>query len=317
MACNLKHLTYSLLLFISLIGSSIADDEDLLEWVQQDNRRFLNAVLRVSNLNRTIEFYTQSLGMTVLRKREIPEKDSFGAVLGYGPEESQFVLRLKQIHEGESLDIGTAYGHFGIATEDAYGLVDIIRAGGGVITREPGTLPGLSQIFAFVEDPDGYSIEILERPPTPFPINHINLHVVDLDRAIQFYQQALGLQLILIFDNPLEQYTMAIMGFDTNFTQITTVELQYNYNVTEYTSGNGYIQVAISTDDVFTSADEVELVIQELGGSIIRAPDENNKTFSFLDPEGFKTVLVENQVLVENRLKKQRGKLQGISIASE
>ncbi|OMP04397.1 hypothetical protein COLO4_09678 [Corchorus olitorius] len=293
MACNLKHLTCSLLLFISLIGSSIADDdEDLLEWVQQDNRRFLNAVLRVSNLNRTIEFYTQSLGMTVLRKREIPENDSFGAVLGYGPQDSQFVLRLKQIREGENLDIGTAYGHFGISTEDAYGLVEIIRAGGGVITREPGTLPGTTQIFAFVEDPDGYSIEILERPPTPAPINHINLHVVDLDRAIQFYQQALGLQLILRFDNPLEQYTMAIMGFDTNLTQITSVELQYNYNVTEYTSGNGYIQVAISTDDVFESADAVELVIQELGGTIIRAPDENNKTFSFLDPEGFKTVFL-------------------------
>ncbi|OMO83498.1 hypothetical protein CCACVL1_11378 [Corchorus capsularis] len=300
MASNLKHLTYSLLLFLFLqIGSSIAastSDDDLSElWVQQDNRRFLNAVLRVSDLNRTIEFYTESLGMKVLRRREFPEKDYFGAVLGFGPENSQFVLHLKQIHQGEKLEIGTAYGHFGIATEDAYKKVEEIRARGGVIRREPGTLPGLSQIFAFVEDPDGYSIEILERPPTPAPINHIMLQVVVLDRAIQFYQKALGMQLILRFDNPAEQYTIAILGYGTNFTQITSVELQYNYNVTKYTKGNGYIQVAISTDDVFKSVDAVKSVIQELGGKIARAPNQITKTASILDPDGHKTVLVENR----------------------
>ncbi|WRX28479.1 Glyoxalase/fosfomycin resistance/dioxygenase domain - like 7 [Theobroma cacao] len=267
MACS-NRLTYCFLLFLSLIGSSIAasPSDDLLAWVQQDNRRFLNAIIRVTNLNRTIKFYTENFGMKVLRQSDIPHENYSYAVLGFGPEDSHFVLQLRQNYGGEKLKLGTAFAHFGIATQDAYKMVEEIRARGGVITREAGPIEGGTTVFAFIQDPDGYMFELIQRPPTPEPLCQLMLH-----------------------------FAIAMVGYGSNLTQITTVELRYNYNVTEYTEGNGYVQVAINTDDVYKSAAAVELVSQELGGNITQGPDPISKTTSFLDPDGFKTVLVGNR----------------------
>ncbi|XP_021288557.1 putative lactoylglutathione lyase [Herrania umbratica] len=296
MACS-NPFTYCFLLFLSLIGSSIAasPSDDLLAWVQQDNRRFLNAVIRVTNLNRTIKFYTENFGMQVLRQSDIPHEKYSYAVLGFGPEDSHFVLQLRQNYGGEKLKLGTAFAHFGIATQDAYKMVEEIRARGGVITREAGPIEGGTTVFAFVQDPDGYMFELIQRPPTPEPLCQLMLHVSDLDSAIQFYEKALGMKLLQKYDSPEEQFAIAMVGYGSNLTQITTVELRYNYNVTEYTQGNGYVQVAINTDDVYRSAAAVKLVSQELGGNITRGPDPISKTTSFLDPDGFETVLVDNR----------------------
>lgn len=245
--------------------------ENVLEWVQKDNRRFLHAVYRVGNLERTIKFYTECLGMKLLRQRDIPEEKYSNAFLGYGPEDSHFVLELTYNYGVESYDIGTGFGHFAIATEDIYKLVEDVRAKGGNITREPGPVKGGSTVIAFVKDPDGYLFELIQRGPTPEPLCQIMLRVGDLDRAIIFYEKACGMKLLRKSDNPSYKYTIAMMGY-ANEEETTVLELTYNYGVTEYTRGNAYAQVAISTDDVYKSAEAVRVVTQELGGKITREP---------------------------------------------
>nr|XP_023902339.1 lactoylglutathione lyase GLX1-like [Quercus suber]POE48197.1 lactoylglutathione lyase [Quercus suber] len=309
-----KQFAYCIVLFLYLIGSSMAahttPDDDVLGWVKKDNRRFLHADIRVGDLNSTIKFYTESLGMKLLSQKDFPEQKYSKAIVGFGPQDTHFVLELTYIYGVDKYDIGTGFGHFGIATQDIYTVVENIRAKGGVITREPGPIAeGGSTIFAFVQDPNGYSFELLQRPPTPEPLCQILLNVLDLDRAIEFYEEALGMNLLQKYDNPQEQFSMAMVGYGSNLTQTTVLELRYNYNVTEYTKGDGYAQVAIGTDDVYKSAAAVKLVTKELGGQIIlppvSIPTTNAKITSFVDPDGWKTDLVDNEDYLKQLQKKE------------
>ncbi|CAN6546700.1 unnamed protein product [Malus baccata var. baccata] len=243
-------------------------------------------------------FYTEALGMKLLRKRDIPEEKYSNAFLGFGPEDSHFVVELTYNYGVSSYDIGTGFGHFAIATPDVKKLVEDVRAKGGNVTREPGPVKGGTSVIAFVKDPDGYTFEIIQRPSTPEPLCQVMLRVGDLERSIKFYEKALGLKLLRTIERPEYKYTIAILGYAEE-DQTTILELTYNYGVTEYTKGNAYAQIAIGTDDVYKSAEAVNLVTQELGGKITRQPGPipglNTKITSFLDPDGWKTVLVDNE----------------------
>ncbi|KAG2678108.1 hypothetical protein I3760_12G128000 [Carya illinoinensis] len=307
-----KQFAYFVVLLLSLIGSSIAariPNDDVLGWVKKDNRRFLHADIRVGDLNRTIRFYTESLGMKLLSQKYFPKLKYSKAVVGFGPRDTHFVLEFTCIHGVEKYEIGTAFGHIGISTQDIYAMVENIRAKGGVITHEPGTVTGPSTIYAFGLDPDGYTYELIQSPPTPEPISQIMLHVADLDRAIKFYEKALGMNLLLKYDSPQEKFTIGMVGYGSNRTQTTVLELKYNYNVTEYTNGNGYAEVAIGTDNVYKSAAAVKLVTKELGGQIILPPGPipqiNTKITSFVDPDGWKTDLVDNKDYLKEVQKKE------------
>ncbi|KAM0869889.1 hypothetical protein ACQ4PT_040390 [Festuca glaucescens] len=193
----------------------------------------------------------------------------------------------------DKYDIGTGFGHFGIATDDVSKTVELIRAKGGKVTREPGPVKGGKTVIAFVEDPDGYKFEILERPGTPEPLCQVMLRVGDLDRAISFYEKACGMELLRKRDNPEYKYTVAMMGYgpeDKN----AVLELTYNYGVTEYDKGNAYGQIAIGTDDVYKTAEVVKLS----GGQVVREagplPGINTKITAILDPDGWKSVFVDN-----------------------
>ncbi|XP_044497454.1 lactoylglutathione lyase GLX1-like [Mangifera indica] len=280
------------------MAEAAAPNAELLEWPKKDKRRMLHVVYRVGDLERTIKFYTECLGMKLLRQRDIPEEKYSNAFLGFGPEESHFVVELTYNYDVSSYDIGTGFGHFGIATQDVYKLVEDIRAKGGIITREPGPVKGGTTHIAFIKDPDGYIFELIQRGPTPEPLCQVMLRVGDIDRSIKFYEKALGMKLLRKVDKPDYKYTLAMMGYADEY-ETTVLELTYNYGVTEYTKGNAYAQVAIGTDDVYKSAEVVNLVTQELGGKITRQPGPipgiNTKITSFLDPDGWKTVLVDNE----------------------
>ncbi|XP_073100187.1 lactoylglutathione lyase [Elaeis guineensis] len=271
--------------------------ENVLEWAQKDKRRFLHAVYRVGDLDRTIKFYTECFGMQLLRKRDIPEEKYSNAFLGFGPEDSHFVVELTYNYGVDKYDIGTGFGHFAIATEDVYKLVENIREKGGKVTREPGPVKGGTTVIAFVQDPDGYLFELIQRGPTPEPLCQVMLRVGDLERSIKFYEKACGMKLLRQKDVPQYKYSIAMMGYAAEY-ETTVLELTYNYGVTEYTKGNAYAQVAISTEDVYKSAEVVDLVSKELGGKITRQPGPipgiNTKITSFLDPDGWKVVLVDH-----------------------
>lgn len=124
--------------------------------------RFLHTMLRVGDLERSIDFYSRVLGMTLLRRKDYPGGEFTLAFLGYGPEEGHHVLELTHNWGTSSYDLGTGYGHLALGVEDIHEVCERIRAAGGRITREPGPMKHGTTVLAFVEDPDGYKIELIE-----------------------------------------------------------------------------------------------------------------------------------------------------------
>ncbi|WP_374409121.1 lactoylglutathione lyase [Hydrogenophaga sp.] len=126
--------------------------------------RLLHTMLRVGNLQRSIDFYTQVLGMQLLRTSENPEYKYSLAFLGFGggnPDQAE--IELTYNWGVEQYELGTAYGHIALGVADAYAACDRIRAAGGQVTREAGPVKGGSTVIAFVTDPDGYKIELIQR----------------------------------------------------------------------------------------------------------------------------------------------------------
>lgn len=127
--------------------------------------RILHTMLRVGDLERSIAFYTDVLGMTLLRRKDYPEGRFTLAFVGYGPESEQAAIELTHNWDTQQYELGTGYGHVALEVEDVYAACDRIRARGGVVTREPGPMKHGSTILAFVQDPDGYKIELLGAKP--------------------------------------------------------------------------------------------------------------------------------------------------------
>ena len=129
--------------------------------------QFLHTMLRVGNLQRAIDFYTQVLGMELLRTSENPQYQYSLAFLGFGGgNPAQAELELTYNWGTDHYDLGTAYGHIALGVPDAYAACEKIRAAGGQITREPGPVKGGSTVIAFVTDPDGYKIELIQTNAT-------------------------------------------------------------------------------------------------------------------------------------------------------
>jgi lactoylglutathione lyase len=119
-------------------------------------------MLRVGDMQRSIDFYTRVLGMTLLRTTDRPEQKYTLAFVGYGNEKDQAVLELTYNYGVDHYDMGGAFGHIAIAVPDAYAACDRIRAAGGTVTRDAGPVKGGSTVIAFVQDPDGYKIELIQ-----------------------------------------------------------------------------------------------------------------------------------------------------------
>ena len=125
--------------------------------------RLLHTMLRVGDLQRSIDFYTQVMGMTLLRTSENPSQNYSLAFLGYGKNPEHAELELTYNHGVSSYELGTAYGHIAIGVPDAYAACEKIRRNGGNVTREPGPVKGGSTVIAFITDPDGYKVELIQR----------------------------------------------------------------------------------------------------------------------------------------------------------
>lgn len=124
--------------------------------------RLLHTMIRVGDLDRSLDFYTRVLGMQLLRKQDYPDGKFTLAFVGYGPEETHAVIELTHNWETSSYDLGTGFGHVALGVDDIYGTCDKIRAAGGKVVREPGPMKHGTTVIAFVEDPDGYRIELIE-----------------------------------------------------------------------------------------------------------------------------------------------------------
>lgn len=125
--------------------------------------RILHTMLRVGDLDRSIKFYTEVLGMHLLRRNDYPDGKFTLAFIGYQDESEGAVIELTHNWGVESYDLGTGYGHVALEVEDAYAACAEIKARGGVVTREAGPMKHGTTVIAFVQDPDGYKVELIQR----------------------------------------------------------------------------------------------------------------------------------------------------------
>ena len=124
--------------------------------------RLLHTMLRVGNLQRSIDFYTRVMGMTLLRTTERPEQKYSLAFLGYGSNPEHAEIELTYNHGVDQYELGTAYGHIALEVPDAYAACEAIKARGGRVVREAGPMKHGTTVIAFVEDPDGYKVELIQ-----------------------------------------------------------------------------------------------------------------------------------------------------------
>jgi len=125
--------------------------------------RMLHTMLRVGDLDKSIDFYTQVLGMKMLRRKDYPDGKFTLAFVGYGDEADHTVIELTHNWDTKSYDIGNGFGHLAIAVPDAYKACEDVKQRGGKVTREAGPMKHGTTVIAFVEDPDGYKIEFIQR----------------------------------------------------------------------------------------------------------------------------------------------------------
>jgi len=125
--------------------------------------RILHTMLRVGDLQRSIDFYTQVLGMKLLRRKDYPDGKFTLAFVGYDTEDKSAALELTYNWGVESYESGNAYGHVAIEVDDAYQACEAVKASGGKVTREAGPMKHGSTVIAFVQDPDGYKVEFIQR----------------------------------------------------------------------------------------------------------------------------------------------------------
>ena len=126
--------------------------------------RILHTMLRVGHLERSLSFYTEVLGMKVLRRKDYPDGKFTLAFVGYGEESQTAVIELTHNWGVDKYELGNAYGHIAVEVEDAYKACEEVKKRGGKVTREAGPMKHGTTVIAFVEDPDGYKIEFIQRP---------------------------------------------------------------------------------------------------------------------------------------------------------
>lgn len=127
--------------------------------------RILHTMLRVGNLQRSLDFYTQVLGMQLIRQKDYPDGRFTLAFVGYGPESETAVLELTHNWDTESYELGNGFGHIAVEVDDAYRACEEVKKRGGKVTREAGPMKHGTTVIAFVEDPDGYKIEFIQKKP--------------------------------------------------------------------------------------------------------------------------------------------------------
>ncbi|KAK9805060.1 hypothetical protein WJX73_009319 [Symbiochloris irregularis] len=269
---------------------------DLSNWAKEDDRRMLHAVYRVGDMDKTIEYYKKHFGMKQIRYRDIPEEKYTNAFLGFGSEDKNFALELTKNYGVDSYNLGSGFGHFALRVPDVYKTVESIKKAGGKVTRDAGPVKGGKSVIAFVEDPTGYKWEIIggEEGNIREPIAQVMLRVTDLDASIKYYTECLGCTLLRKTDNESQKYSLAFLGYGEE-KQNLVFELTYNWGDQKYEDflGGGYAQVAISTKDVYKTAE----AIKANGGKITRDPGPlpglNTKITATTDPDGWKVVFVD------------------------
>lgn len=243
--------------------------------------KMLHVVYRAGDLQKTKEFLS-TLGMHVLRERDIPEEKYSNVFMGFGPEKKgeYFSIELTHNYGVDSYDIGD-FGSIGVAVHDVAQMVSKLEKNGYEIDTKP--KKENDNVSAVVKDPTGYKYELIERSQRD-PMNNITLPVPDLEKAISFYR-AIGMKEV-----EAKKDGKATMGYDKDSTHLVLKHVPGSAPK----SGTGYGQIAISTPDIYKAADAVEKAGFEVARKPGPVPGIGTKICAVKD-QGWKTVLVDEQ----------------------
>ncbi|CAM9638948.1 unnamed protein product [Sphacelaria rigidula] len=241
----------------------------------------------------------------LLRYRDVPDDKYSNAFLGYGTESrgQHFSIELTYNYGVESYNIGDGFKGMGLRLPDLAGVVEKAKAEGGEIKiiLGPSIIPdepvGKETVenMAVIKDPNGYTFEVTEDANRRDPVSKVSLLVLDMEKTIDFYQDALGMTLLRrrsLLPRRTAQATW--MGYATE-DDSTVVELYYEYARENIAKGDGYGQIAISTPDVFKAAAAVEETMYNVTRAPGPVPGIGTKITAVTDPDGFKTVLVDEE----------------------
>ncbi|KAI6682298.1 hypothetical protein NL676_036179 [Syzygium grande] len=280
---------------VAAMSSNLTEDS-ALQWAKKDKRRMLHVVYRVGDLDKTIKFYTECGNETIEKTGHTRGEIVAISMLfetGYGPEDSHFTVELTYNYGVDKYNVGNGLRHFGIKVDNVAKAVNLVKAKGGKVMKEPVLFKGSIKVIAYVEDPDGYKFELSEEATAPEPLHHVMLCVGNLDRSINFYKKAFGMDLLSKQDNPEYKCAEVTLGYgleDMN----PVLKLTYNYGVKVYDKGDGYAQIAIGTDDVYKTAEAIKLFDGMIAPEPGPLPGINTKITACLDPDGWKSVFVDN-----------------------
>ena len=151
--------------------------------------RLLHTMIRVGDLEKSLDFYTNILGMKLLRRKDYEAGRFTLCFVGYGEEKDTAVIELTHNWDTSKYDLGTGYGHIAIGCQDIYALCNEIKKAGGKVTREPGPMKHGTTVIAFVEDPDGYKIELIERLEKNENIYFLEYEIDDEAISLEYYER--------------------------------------------------------------------------------------------------------------------------------
>jgi len=248
-------------------------------------RRMMRARYHVSDVAKTVEYMEGVYGMRVV---EGDGGRGGGGETTVGFDKDAFCITLLA-RDGEAgpLDLGAGFGHMGLQVDDVYSAVDKVKAAGGLVSREAGPVKGGSTHIAFVKDPDGYSFELLQRPPTPERINQVMLRTGDLEASTGFYARCLGMTELRRRVNEQYAYTLQFVGYGEDDLLIPVMELTYNHGKDgkdAYDKGNAYDGVELATSDLERTRAELEdlgVEVERLGQGRIACKDPDGYTVYF------------------------------------
>eukprot|EP01120_Amphizonella_sp_Union-15-10_P014891 TRINITY_DN7425_c0_g1_i1.p1 TRINITY_DN7425_c0_g1~~TRINITY_DN7425_c0_g1_i1.p1 ORF type:complete len:259 (+),score=38.49 TRINITY_DN7425_c0_g1_i1:51-827(+) len=249
---------------------------------------FMGVTYKVTQLAQAVDYYVKYLGFKLVSEPVNPYSKEKSAILSLPGVRA--LLTLVGAAETKDFNKGTAYGHIALKSDDIYKTCEEIQKAGGKLPRPPGPVKGGTTVIAFVEDLDGYKIELIQRPNNwKCSFLHVMLRVGNLERTKAFYSK-LGMEILKESENSEYKYTLVFAGYEPE--ELSTVlEFTYNWGTESYDHGNSLMYLTIA-------AKNLKLTYQDVvnaGGKIVSEPAvvEDVTQFVALDPDGYKIVFAE------------------------
>jgi lactoylglutathione lyase len=246
---------------------------------------------RVKDLQQNIEFFQKFFGCNVIR--QVDKENETTAIINFEKDDkSTTSIALTASKPAKEYNLGTGYGHLAFLAPDIYETCKSIEEKGGNVVRKPGPVKGGKTVIAFVLDPDGKKVELIQQEGWKCKFLHLMIRVGDLEKSIAFYSNLLGMKELRRSENKEYKYTLAFLGYGDEQNN-TVIELTYNWGVSSYELGDSFQRIGIAVnEDVNDLLKEFE---KNSSDSIVSKPSKDQPYLVVKDPDGYEVALVNEK----------------------